>query len=103
MGETTREGASGSVRRKSGDRPGARHWAFPAAQGEPESFLVVFGSECISFMEKLQGWWLVAIFHVPAICFHRNSIDPLLDARASNFRFCVRKKALQLHRSACVH
>ena len=32
------------LRRKSGDRPDARHWAFPAAQGEPESFLAILGS-----------------------------------------------------------
>jgi hypothetical protein len=44
MGKTTREGASGSLRRKSGDRPDARHWAFPAAQGEPGSFLAVLDS-----------------------------------------------------------
>src|SRR5260370_1236255 len=31
MGETAREGASGSMRRKSGERPGARHWGVPAA------------------------------------------------------------------------
>jgi hypothetical protein len=43
MGESIREGASGSLRRKSGDRPDARQWAFPAAQGEPESFLASLG------------------------------------------------------------
>ena len=32
------------MRRKSGDRPDARHGAFPAAQGEPESFLAIWVS-----------------------------------------------------------
>jgi hypothetical protein len=36
------------LRRKSGDRPDARHWAFPAAQGEPESFLAILGSIALS-------------------------------------------------------
>jgi len=61
MGETAREGASGSLRRKSGDRPGARHWAFPAAQGEPESFLAVLGS--IRFIDgRIAGVAVVAVF-----------------------------------------
>jgi hypothetical protein len=36
------------LKRKSGDRPDARHWAFPAAQGEPESFLAILGSIALS-------------------------------------------------------
>jgi hypothetical protein len=39
---TPREGAQSSLRRKSGDRPDARHWAFPAALGGPESFFWFF-------------------------------------------------------------
>jgi hypothetical protein len=51
------------MRRKSGDRPDDRHWAFPAAQGEPESFLAVQGSICS----------LLSCF------FATRSIDPLFN------------------------
>jgi hypothetical protein len=100
MGETAREGASGSLRRKSGDRPGARHWAFPAAQGGPESFLVVLGS--IRFIYgKIAGMAGSSPFSV----FQQSAsigIDPLLDTRIW-LSVLHAQKALQLHRSACVH
>jgi hypothetical protein len=61
------------LRRKSGDRPDARQRAFPAAQGEPESFLIR-----VRF-KRLRNFSLTAKLLLLSLSFGNRSIDPLFN------------------------
>ena len=73
------------------------NWAFPAAQGEPESFLTILGLDLLLQRIFAAGGFFAA--QKRSFCDFK--IGPRLGVLSRNF-FCTRISSSS-HRAACVH